>query len=91
MAVAAAEAASDTAVADEIEPAEWDWKDGGGAGRALAALEGHFTCAVCSGFLEAPQTITLCGHTFCSGCIRGALEVRTNLRVYGFHGSMAML
>eukprot|EP00953_Heterococcus_sp_UTEX-ZZ885_P011161 6459-Heterococcus_DN1.PRE.2 len=58
------------------EPAEWEWKEGGRTGAVLRDLERLFTCSICQGYLAAPQILSGCGHTFCSGCIRQNLETK---------------
>ena len=36
-----------------------------------------FKCSICKLLLENPQSLRRCGHTFCYGCIRQSLAIRS--------------
>lgn len=40
----------------------------------LRALDRAARCSICNGLYQAPLLLRSCGHTFCSGCIRGSLD-----------------
>lgn len=53
----------------------WDWKQSNVP--ALCALEQSLQCLICRDFLKVPvnisKTTCVCGHSFCSACLREAL------------------
>lgn len=40
---------------------------------SLRKLDSTFRCTICKEFFEAPVSLTQCGHSFCSLCIRNSL------------------
>ena len=54
-----------------------DWPEQTDIGRKFSQLEQHLRCPICDEFLNNPQ-ILLCGHTYCSICIRKHFDPQLN-------------
>uniref|UniRef100_A0A8V5GSB0 E3 ubiquitin-protein ligase n=1 Tax=Melopsittacus undulatus TaxID=13146 RepID=A0A8V5GSB0_MELUD len=53
----------------------------------LSPIDPERQCPICLGEIREPRTLERCRHSFCSGCIARALEVRTACPVCGrFYG-----
>lgn len=55
----------------------YDWPEGNSLAQKLAILEQDLICPICQSFFNNPQ-ILICGHSYCSICIRKHLDKTIN-------------